>query len=99
MPIMGVWLKRIWLFPKRLRDHALGRPGSWSPTRPVPLASHTAAHRLAGLHTRLGTRAAAARSRPAAAVEGPTRRGAWPWKVLGIRTRVTAAVGCLTTAR
>ena len=23
MPIMGVRLKRIWLFPKRLRDHAL----------------------------------------------------------------------------
>ena len=24
MPIMGVELTRIWLFPKRLRDHALG---------------------------------------------------------------------------
>jgi hypothetical protein len=25
MPIMGVELTRIWLFPKRLRDHALGQ--------------------------------------------------------------------------
>ena len=25
MPIMGVKRNRIWLFPKRLRDHALGK--------------------------------------------------------------------------
>ena len=60
--------------------------------------SHSSAQ-MGRLHTLLEPERAAARSRPAAAVEGPTRRGAWPWKVLGILTRVTAAVGWLTTVR
>jgi hypothetical protein len=38
MPIIGVLMKPIWLFPKKLRDHALGPPISCHHGKPPGFA-------------------------------------------------------------
>ena len=36
MPSIGVLMKPIWLFPKKLRDHALGSPSQSPAVEPGP---------------------------------------------------------------